>query len=732
MKHSLTIIVTTTYFLLGCNNFTIEQSNSYNYPRIKADTAKEVYFGKEIIDPYRNIEDINSTEVKGWLKKQRDFCDSTLTNITNYASLKKEIEGYLNLTQIKGGFPRPVNEKLFYAKKFVNNNINKLYCYNEIKKDTIELFSTEELNEKTGSIHQIDYYEPSPNGNFIALGMYADGAEYPHIYILDVNKKQLLKEKIDISMCYSPKWLPDESGFFYFRTKELKTNHDTLTKFDDNRVYLHILGTKAQNDNVIVSADVTDKIKKGKIDFPKIYTVPTSDLVFFKTFEGVSSFICLYYTPLSDVLNRTPNQIQWNKLCDEKDKIKYFTPYENSVYFLSYKSSSNGKLIRININDPNKTETIFESNEHVLEKLIRTKKNLYVQTIHNGLNKILSIDFSNNDKEFIHLPFEGAIKILPNFPTDPIQVMSNKLYFNIRAWNKSNEIYSFDPVSKQANNMNILRPKSSPEQKKLIVKEVEVISHDGVKVPLSIIHNKNVKLNGKNPLVIYAYGAYGYSMLPRFKTPQMTWYERGIIYAVAHVRGGGEKGEEWHISGKKNQKPNSWRDLIACTEHLIKNDYTKPSKIIAKGSSAGGITIGRAIQERPDLFKGAVIKVGSLNPLRNEPNSKTSQINEYGTINDSIEFSGLFELDVYHNINDSIVYPSLYLTTGLNDRRVAAWQPGKVVARLQSSSNNNPVLFRVSKEGHFNGSDYSQELTDEYSFIFWQLGIEGFGYSNSH
>jgi len=265
----------------------------------------------------------------------------------------------------------------------------------------------------------------------------------------------------------------------------------------------------------------------------------------------------------------------------------------------------------------------------------------------------------------------------------------------------------------------------------LKIEEVEVISHDGVKVPLSLIYSSDIRLNGANPLIIYAYGAYGYSIMPSFKMHQMAWYNRGIIFAVAHVRGGGEKGDDWHKGGFKETKANSWKDLIACTDYLIRKKYTNSSKIIAKGESAGAITIGRAIQEQPGIFKAAVIKVGALNIIRNDL-ATTGNSKEFGSIFDSTEFQHLYDMDVYYQINDTVQYPSLYLTAGLNDYRVPAWQPAKVVSRLQTIENNhNIVLFRVDKEGHFSGSDYSQDLTDEYTFIFWQLGIRGFEYKNS-
>ena len=726
------LLFTTVFCLIGCQDYK-NQTNSWNYPKIRSESASEIYFGKEIIDPYRNIEDINSTEVKGWLKKQRDFCDSTLTNITNYASLKKEIEGYLKTSQIKGGFPRPINEKLFYVKQDVSTNIHTLFYHNETSNETTELFNTEELNKINNAVHSISYYEPSPNGNFLAFGMYADGSETSHIYILDVKKQQLLPDKIEKSACYNPQWLHDESGFFYSRLKELKTKKDSMTMFDDVAVFFHRLRTHESDDKLIINKTLHASLKFKSTQLPLLYTYQSTRNVFLELYDGVSPYMDLYYTNMDDLLKKQSQQIKWIKIREEKDKIKHTAPSKNSVYTLSFKANSYGKLVKIDLTAPYKETVVFENKEYVLEEIAITRNALYVNIIHNGLNKIASIDLASNKHEFIQLPFNGTINLTPSFAVPLLYIDNDKLFFKAKSWNKSSELYSYDPQKGTVTNLNILRPNALPLQNDLIVEEIKVNSYDGTKVPLSLIHPPNIKRNGQNPLVIYAYGSYGHAIKPYFNSHRMAWYNRGVIFAVAHVRGGGEKGDNWHKAGIKTKKHNSWKDLIACTEYLIENKYTNPLKIIAKGESAGGIPIGRAIQERPELFKAAVIKVGALNPLRDEPTMDTGHINEYGSIKDSLEFLSLYNMDVYHQINDSVEYPSIYLTAGLNDYRVKVWQPAKVAARLQASElNKNPVLFRVSKEGHFNGSDYSQELTDEYSFIFWQLGIEGFGYSNSN
>jgi prolyl oligopeptidase len=197
----------------------------------------------------------------------------------------------------------------------------------------------------------------------------------------------------------------------------------------------------------------------------------------------------------------------------------------------------------------------------------------------------------------------------------------------------------------------------------------------------------------------------------------------GGIYAVAHVRGGGEKGEKWYKGGYKKTKPNSWKDFISCAEYLIQKKYTSANKLTARGTSAGGITVGRAITERPELFKAAILEVSPLNIIRSEKSRNTLSVAEFGSPKDSTDFENLYNMDVYHHIKKGVIYPSLLITAGLNDARVDWWKVAKGAARFQevSQGKNNVVLFRISGFGHTGGPDFTKTEADCYSFLLWQL-----------
>jgi prolyl oligopeptidase len=259
-----------------------------------------------------------------------------------------------------------------------------------------------------------------------------------------------------------------------------------------------------------------------------------------------------------------------------------------------------------------------------------------------------------------------------------------------------------------------------------------VPSHDGVLVPLSIIHRRDIKLDGRNPAFISGYGAYGHSNPMRYDPVQLAWLERGGVLAVAHVRGGGAFGKEWHHAGRKQTKPNTWKDFIACAEYLVKSGYTTPAKIAGEGGSAGGILIGRAVTERPDLFAAARISVGCTDMLRFETTMNgPPNVPEFGTIAKADEFQSLLAMSTLHQIKDGTKYPGILLTHGANDPRVEPWISAKTTARFQAASaSGKPVLFRVDYHaGHGIGSTRQQrleELADVWSFLLWQFGDADF------
>jgi prolyl oligopeptidase len=331
------------------------------------------------------------------------------------------------------------------------------------------------------------------------------------------------------------------------------------------------------------------------------------------------------------------------------------------------------------------------------------------------------LSYANNTSEHIALPFQGTVGFLS---TDP-RLLGAFIY--LTTWTQSPRWYRYTPENKKITDSG-LQPASPVDFSGYEALEVKARSADGTMVPLSIILQKGLPRDGSHPTLLGGYGAYGISSLPIFDPKRLAWMERGGIYAIAHVRGGGEYGEDWHLAGWKKTKMNTIDDFIACAEYLIAQKFTSPSKLAGTGTSAGGILIGRAITKRPDLFAAAVSRVGASNPLRFEvTQGGPANVPEFGTVTIREEFEGLRAMDPYANVASNTRYPAVLLTAGINDPRVPPWQPGKMAARLQSATTSGkPVLLRVEFDaGHGIGSTRSQlreELADTYSFLMWQFG----------
>jgi prolyl oligopeptidase len=397
------------------------------------------------------------------------------------------------------------------------------------------------------------------------------------------------------------------------------------------------------------------------------------------------------------------------------------------VYLVSAKGAPRYKLLRTSLARPDmaRASVVVPPGEMIVDSAVPAKDALYVQVLDGGFNRILRVDYSTLQKEAVQLPANvSGYVVSASREIDGVYVMT-------MSWTKGSGILSYDPVAKSFLDTG-LQPKGKfDDMPGYESKEVKVKSHDGVLVPLSIVYKSGLKLDGTNPTLMTGYGSYGFSSSVYFDPSLFAWLDRGGIFAVAHVRGGGEYGKEWHLAGKKLNKPNTWRDFIACGQYLVDEKYTSPSRLAGQGGSAGGILIGRAITERPDLFGAAVINVGCTDMIRMEttPNG-VPNIPEFGSTKTEDGFRGLLAMSSLHQVKDGVAYPAVLLTHGINDPRVDPWMSAKMTARLQAAtSSGKPILFRVDYEaGHGIGStkeQYIRETADTWAFLFWQFGLKG-------
>lgn len=345
---------------------------------------------------------------------------------------------------------------------------------------------------------------------------------------------------------------------------------------------------------------------------------------------------------------------------------------------------------------------------------------LYLRHLTNGLARMSRWAWRGKATRLV-LPYDGWV---PDLATD---LARDGITFQIESWLKPGTYFAYDPAKKQLV-ANGLASSTTADVSGIVTEEVEATSADGTKVPLSIVRRNDLALDGSHPTIVHAYGAYGSSQLPGFASWRLAWIERGGVYAIAHIRGGGEKGRRWQDDGSREKKMNGVRDFIACGEYLVAKQYTTPNKLAATGGSMGGLLIGRVITERPELFAAAQISVGMVNPLRMlHAENGANQKGELGDPSTEAGYRSIFEMDPYHHVKAGTAYPAVIFTVGLNDHRVAPWMSSKMAARMRTATTSNqPILLRVdAAAGHGIGSTRDQafaERADVWSFFLRTFG----------
>lgn len=678
------------------------------------------YFGTKITDPYRWLEKTSDPEVVAWMKAENDYTREILAKIPGRDQLLERMKALDNAgptvsaLQVWGGH-------YFYLKSDPGSDNRRLYVRDSVSAPERLLVDPEKLTTPEGKHYSIDYFQPSLDGQYVAYGISPGGSEDSILHILEASTGKVLPDEIDRAQFGSPSWLPDGNSFLLTRTQKLGPDAPPTAKYQKLRVYRHTLGSDPEKDPLVFGYDMNPNVKVLEDDFPVvIYSPAAPKFLVGLVIHGVKNEKDLYVTPFDD----TPTaKTVWNKVADDSADITNLDVHGDDLFLLSHKDASRYKVLRTSLAKPDlaRAKPVVPASDVVITSIAVGADGLYIQDLDGGIGRLRRLPYSAGTAESVKLPFDGAIQSLFVNPTQ------KGAWLELTSWTKSPLWYALNASGKFQDTLIV--PPSPVDYSGIVSEEVKARSADGTLVPLSIIHQRGIPLDGSHPTWLEGYGSYGIDLDPNFNPTRLALLEKGGIFAVAHVRGGGEYGEDWHNSGRKLTKQHTIDDFIACAEYLIAHKYTSPSKLAGEGTSAGGITIGGAITQRPDLFAAALDRVGDSDCLRSElMASGPANIPEFGTVKDPDGFKGLYAMDAYQHVKSGTAYPAVLLTTGVNDPRVAPWQAGKMTARLQASTTSGkPVLMRVDYDaGHGFGSTKSQretEFADELAFLFWQFGV---------
>ncbi len=684
------------------------------------------YFGTDVVDNYRYMETLTDPEVQGYMHSQADYTRAALERLPGRSALLKRIHALSSADLRRGRFVRR-GARYFYLVSEPGAQLPKLYYRDGLSGDDHLLVNPETLGAGSGTHFSLDFYTPSWDGRLVAYGLSQGGSEQSVLHVLEVDSGRDLPEAIDRTSNSTVAWRPDNRSFFYLRYAKPGPDTPRSALLYNARTYLHTLGTLASGD---ADAAVFGRGVKPGLDVPEgqvTYIVLAADsrhALAVANHNADSNPSTLYVAPLGEVRgSATP----WQKIADVSDGVTQFIVRGDTLYFLSQKDAPHFRLLATALARPDvaHARVLVPEGDAVLTGLAADRDGLYVREREGALSHLLRVAFDGSKSRELNLPFEGSVAATV---TD---ARESGALVGLQGWTRSPRLVAYDPASDSARETGLL-PASQAERADLESREVFAVGYDGTRIPLSLIYLKGLKLDHSHPTILQGYGSYGLSLEPVFSPARIAWIERGGVFAVAHVRGGGENGEAWHLAGQKLTKLNTVFDFIACGRYLVDAGYTTSKLLAGSGGSAGGITVGGALTLKPDAFGVILDNVGVSDGLRmeTEPNGPPN-VSEFGSVSTPEGFHGLYAMSAYLHVQDGVSYPAVMFTTGANDPRVAPWQMLKMTARVQAASaSGRPALLRVDFDaGHGIGSRASQSealLADEWSFALWQMGDAAF------
>jgi prolyl oligopeptidase len=687
-------------------------------PATQVVEVREVLHGQVVADPYRWLEKTEDPQVQAWMKSQADYSRTVLSRITGRQELLDRMLQVENSAAARvSRVALTASGHLFFLRRGAGDAHARLAMRDSVDGSDRVVVDPSVFGPK----HAINYFFASPNGRFVAYGVSDVGSENATFYLRDLETGRDIVgpiEEAKFNGFSAYRWESDSSGVYFQTTRERGSFTEPKEAFQWPRLWRVAARPNARPEIV---ADGRRKLgpELGPSDFMAGLAFAGSPHQFLYIEGGVKRDIRLLARPKG-----TLGSGGWRPLIDHQDGIWLFDVHGDRVYGLTHKGAPRFRVVATSIEKPNwaNPTVVVPEGRGVIQWIAAAQDALYATVLDGGTNRLLRVPHGSSRVEEIELPFPGSVRFTGHHVERPGVIIS------LDGWTSSTQFYEVRADSRQPR-LTSLQPRGEFDRLDGIeARVIDAISHDGVKVPLSIVARPT---KGPRPTIIVAYGAYGFPQEPRLRAEWVPWLERGYVMATCHVRGGGEYGQQWYEGGKKRTKPNSWKDLIACAEQLIAEKITTPARLGIMGWSAGGIPVGRALTERPDLFAAAAPGVGVLDAVRAEvePNGPAN-IAEFGTHTNADEFAALLQMSAYHHVKKGVRYPAVILPHGVNDPRVVVWQSSKMAAALQASGSSAPVLLNLDYDaGHGVGSSTVQRLStfaDSIAFMLWQFGEPGY------
>ena len=698
--------------------------------------ANETFFGTEVRDPYRWLEDTKSPEVTAWMKSQSDYTTSLLARIPGRQAMFERIVKYeeaipSRVVQVA----RETGDRWFFERRGANENQFKLLSRKGLRGQDRVLVDPEAVEKRTGKPHAINYYGTSPGGAYVAYGLSAQGSEAAVLHVLDTRSGKAVGQPIDRADFAGVNFAPDGRTLLFNRLQEMKPGMPDTEKYQKSRVFMLKRGQDVARAVPVFGLGVPG-VDIGPAEIPIAGITYDGRWALGYVFNGTQREIGLFVAPAAGVLAGKP---KWRRVIHPRDEVTGVAYFNETLAMVSHKGAPRSQVLRVDLKKPDvsSAQVLVAHSDRVVTGVTAASDALYIEARDGNVKRLFKrAHAAAGEVVEVKLPVEGSFQV--NGDEGALGAADARfpgLVLELQSWNRARQIYLVSADGSVRNSgLQPEGPFDAPAD--VVATEVKVKSHDGAMVPMSIIHKRGTQLNGRNPTILYGYASYGITEEPFYSVSRLAWLDAGGVYAIANPRGSGVSGQEWYKGGFQGTKPNTWKDFIACAEWLIAQRWTSPDRLGILGGSAGGILVGRAMTARPDLFVAAVPAVGLLDAVRAEvtPNG-VPNIPEFGTRANEPGFRALLAMSTYHQIVDGKKYPAVLLTHGVNDPRVEVWHSTKTAARLMAAQaglpgGSSPVLLRLDFDaGHGVGSTKTQQLqerADLFTFFLWQMGVEGY------
>ena len=676
-------------------------------PVTAIDNVVDTYFGVEVKEPYRWLEDDTSAATSAWVKAQNKVTGGYLAQIPFRNALKKRLTALTNYP--KFGSPFKKNGQYFYFKNNGLQNQSVLYRQKSLNAEPEMLLDPNTFSmDGTVALSNVEF---SKDGKYLGYTIARSGSDWNEIFVLDVETRQVLSDHIQWSKSSGIAW--QGNGFYYSAFDAPEAGKEYSNKNEYQKVYFHTVG-ELQSQDKLIYEDPQHALRE-------CYAHVTDD----------EKFLFMSLTETT-----TGNGLLIKDLTKPGDHFEVLaTGFENDysvvdhvngkIYILTNWKAPKNRLVEVDPANPGREswKEIIPETENVLENVSIIAGKILAEYMKDATSHLYGFDLNGKKLYEVQLPTLGSITSLLGEKDD------NEAFYMFTSYTFPPTVYRFNAANNTSEVFQKAEVSFNPAH--YVSEQVFFTSKDGTRVPMTITYKKGMKKNGKNPLMLYGYGGFNISMNPTFSVARIPFLENGGIYVVANIRGGGEYGEAWHLAGTKMKKQNVFDDFIAAAEYLIAQKYTSSRKLAIDGGSNGGLLVGACMTQRPDLFAVAIPEVGVLDMLRYHLFTiGWSWTSDYGNSGESKEmFEYLKGYSPLHNVKAGVTYPATFIMTGDHDDRVVPAHSFKFAATLQAvNSTHKPTLIRIdSKAGHGAGKPIGKIIeaqTDMWSFVMFNLGMK--------